>query len=260
MKDSGKEAAIHKLASVSETFFLRSPPMRSEVMRRFCWDSSETAEGVAAAADGSGAFSGGSSEGGGAHSSYCFLNAADLTLADDAPIALFEYTEQTPLVLNNPGMVVRLLRFLKPASPPPAGSLQQPQQQQHPTASQSGACEGSGEFETITSPAAAPGSSGTASANEEGSRELQQRVAEHEAKLRVRRVLRLLPRPRRHGCDREIDGFLFGGISQGLLGPFGALRLVEGGSAPQLFGVDLPLEPGTLVVFADYRRSLQMRE
>lgn len=54
------------------------------------------------------------------HLANHFYGPQDLSLKDDAPIALFEYIEQQPLVMHNPGMAVRIVRHFFPPSPPHA--------------------------------------------------------------------------------------------------------------------------------------------
>ncbi|PFH31106.1 hypothetical protein BESB_029800 [Besnoitia besnoiti] len=58
-----------------------------------------------------------------------FYTAQDLSLRDDAPIAVFEYMEQQPLLMHNPGMAVRITRHFFPPSPPNADLGRQEQLQ-----------------------------------------------------------------------------------------------------------------------------------
>ncbi|PHJ20244.1 histone acetyltransferase taf1 [Cystoisospora suis] len=64
------------------------------------------------------------------HLANHFYGPQDLSLKDDAPIALFEYIEQQPLVMHNPGMAVRIVRHFFPSSPPHADLSRQEQVQQ----------------------------------------------------------------------------------------------------------------------------------
>lgn len=60
--------------------------------------------------------------GGGPHPSFCFYAPKDLSLSDDCPFVLLEHTEQQPVIINNPGMALRITRYVRP--------LQQQHQQQ----------------------------------------------------------------------------------------------------------------------------------
>lgn len=97
--------------------------MRSEVLRRTPEDSpiGPCRNGGGGGWDGLNGGDGGAEYGGSGdsfHPSHCFYTPKDLTLSDDCPFALFEYTEQQPFVLNNPGMSVRVTRYVRPLAPP----------------------------------------------------------------------------------------------------------------------------------------------
>ncbi|EEA06604.1 bromodomain-containing protein [Cryptosporidium muris RN66] len=47
------------------------------------------------------------------NSSVCFISPEDLSLTHQTPIALLEYVEQYPLLMNNLGMAARINRFIK---------------------------------------------------------------------------------------------------------------------------------------------------
>lgn len=104
--------------------FLR-PPVSSDVLRRTPEDLmlGSSRSGGADGFDGidrGGAGGGDPGASGDAfHPSHCFYSPKDLTLSDDCPFAVFEYTEQQPIVLNNPGMSIRVTRYVRPLTPPP---------------------------------------------------------------------------------------------------------------------------------------------
>ncbi|CBZ50222.1 putative bromodomain-containing protein [Neospora caninum Liverpool] len=64
------------------------------------------------------------------HLANHFYTPQDLSLRDDAPIAVFEYMEQQPLLMNNPGMAVRIIRHFLPPTPPNSELTRQEQVQQ----------------------------------------------------------------------------------------------------------------------------------
>ncbi|KAL8437387.1 hypothetical protein ACSSS7_000982 [Eimeria intestinalis] len=101
-----------------------SPPVRSEVLRRTPEDSPVGSYRTGLRADGLEGTDGGDLGGAAEsfHPSHCFYAPKDLTLSDDCPFALFEYTEQQPFILNNPGMSVRVTRYVRPLDAPPLPS------------------------------------------------------------------------------------------------------------------------------------------
>ncbi|KAL8454337.1 hypothetical protein Emag_001496 [Eimeria magna] len=114
-------------AQAAEKPWVVLPPVRSEVLRRTPEDSPVGSYRTGLRGDGLEGADGGGDLGGAAdsfHPSHCFYAPKDLTLSDDCPFALFEYTEQQPFILNNPGMSVRVTRYVRPldALPQPSGT------------------------------------------------------------------------------------------------------------------------------------------
>nr|CEL72096.1 TPA: bromodomain-containing protein [Toxoplasma gondii VEG] len=52
------------------------------------------------------------------HLANLFYTPQDLSLRDDAPIAVLEYMEQQPLLMHNPGMAIRIVRHFVPHNAP----------------------------------------------------------------------------------------------------------------------------------------------
>ncbi|CDJ37092.1 bromodomain-containing protein, putative [Eimeria tenella] len=110
-------------AAAAERPWVVLPPLSSEVLRRSpegsTYISAEDYEGAPSSSGGGHPGGGG---GGGPHPSFCFYAPKDLSLSDDCPFVLLEHTEQQPVIINNPGMALRITRYVRP--------LQQQHQQQ----------------------------------------------------------------------------------------------------------------------------------
>ncbi|OEH78272.1 putative bromodomain-containing protein [Cyclospora cayetanensis] len=115
--------------SAAEKPWIVLPPVGSEVLRR---NSDASFVGAGDTVDFESTVAGSMpSQGvmGDSHPSLCFYSPKDLTLSDDCPFVVLEHTEQQPFIVNNPGMSLRVTRYVRPLSAPLQGSAASAQPQ-----------------------------------------------------------------------------------------------------------------------------------